>query len=130
MRKLLLSFLALLSTGCMTVTQGGATQKYILLQTAVIVRVQNNCAPFLSIETTEGVIASRIAYGDGYTVLLPQIPFTSNQVWLTVKGYTAQNEYLGSANNQFSTNSSQGTQRVPWEINYLSLPNGRGGCFK
>jgi len=115
-------------SGCYTLRQGENVQKYTTIQQSVFVRVVNNCAPSLVIEGMGGVIKSNLGYGESFTVVLVRQPFSSSELTLTVKG-SASGRYLGSATKTYYVNYDQGARQEVWEVNYLNLPGGSGGCL-
>lgn len=125
-----LTLVALAASGCGVVQSSTGGDWYIFHQVGVTVRAVNNCAPFLDLETVGGVVVRALPYGSSVTVPLVSQPFggSNRQVFLTAKGYTANREYLGSTTAQFSVNTYEGSWEAPWEVNYIRLPNGRGGC--
>ncbi len=133
MKKLVfLVVLALASSGCVRYAVDGRTRTAIMLQVGVVVRVVNNCAPVLEIERVGGRMGA-VSYGNSTTVILESTPFTGSnrRMPLTVKGYnpTAQGQvYLGSQTREFYASTYEGTREEVWEVDYLRLPTGRGGC--
>ena len=130
MRKLfLLVLVAVATSGCMLVpgpTGGG----YIFHQVGIAVRVVNNCAPFLDLETVVGVVVQGLRYGDSVTVPLVSAPFggSNRRLELTAKGYTPDRVYLGSTTAHFYVSTYEGSRGEVWTIDRLGLPGGRGGC--
>ena len=126
--------LSVLAGGCVTVVSPtGQRIRYVMPQVGVIVRVHNNCTPFIDLESVEGVMVAGLAYGEAATVPLASMPFSgsSRQLWLTAKGYRELNgkrEYLGSTTRQFNVNVYSGSQTEVWEVTQLQLPGSRGGC--
>ena len=127
---ILLVVATLSQSACMTsFTQGSSTQRFLMIQQKTLVKVQNNCAPHLKIESVMGVYTSDVQYGDSYTAVLVRQPFMDGNMKLTVKGYGDLNEYLGSSTQAF-TLTADGDRQEVWEVNNLFLPNGKGGCVK
>jgi len=130
--KFLVILIALAMSGCAIITYpDGSTQHFVLLQTGVIVRVVNNCAPFLDLERVDGIAVRGLPYGGSATVVMQLTPFRggyNRRIPLTAKGYTSKREYLGSTTREFYVNTHEGTREEAWEIDRLNLPNGRGGC--
>jgi hypothetical protein len=131
MRKIFAILAALYLSGCVTVMQeDGTRQRFLFLQAGVMLRVVNNCAPSLTVESVSGVMVSNLAYGSSITIPLAPAPLSRNrQLVLVAKGAGSSREYLGSQTRTFYTDPSQGTREEVWEIDHLSLPNGRGGCI-
>jgi len=130
MRKIFLVLgLALIvpMSGCYTLRQGESVQKYSTIQQSVFVRVVNNCAPSLVIEGMGGVIKSNLGFGESFTVILVRQPFSSSELTLTVKG-SASGRYLGSSTKTYYVNYDQGSKQEVWEVDYLRLAGGNGGC--
>lgn len=122
-----------LASGCVGVPigrPGGGVQLYVPYQVGSFVRVVNNCAPFLDLETVNGVVVEKLPYGGSTTVPLISMPFGGSyrRMFLTAKGYTAVREYLGSATAEFGVSTYEGSRSEVWEVNRLHLPSGRGGC--
>lgn len=134
LRSIPLLFLLALTTGCATmVYPDGSRQSVLLPQVATVVTVNNDCVPVLDIHGSEGLLMAGVKYGHSVTVPLVSTAFSgdSRRSFLTVKGFLETDEgreYLGSQTREFHVNVYQGTQRVPWTIDHLRLPNGRGGC--
>lgn len=130
MRRLMtLMVLTVLSGGCMLVpgpTGGG----YIFHQVGIAVRVVNNCAPFLDLETVVGVVVRGLPYGDSVTVPLVTAPFggSNRRLELTAKGYGPNREYFGSTTAHFYVSTYEGSRGEFWNVDRLGLPGGRGGC--
>ena len=127
---LLVALVALVAGGCVLVpgpTGGGG---YIFHQVGIAVRVVNNCAPFLDLETIIGVVVTGLPYGGSVTVPLVSAPFggSNRRLELTAKGYTADRKYLGSLTAHFHVSTYDGSRGEVWEVDRLHLPNGRGGC--
>ncbi len=124
--------IALAVGGCIgfPISEGGRGKIYVPYQVGAFVRVVNNCAPYLDLETVNGVVKEALPYGGSVTVPLISMPFGGphRAMALTAKGYTAAREYLGSMTAVFHVNTYQGSQVAVWEVNQLNLPNGRGGC--
>lgn len=123
--------IAVAMSGCATIHYAdGSTQRYVMLQVGVIVRVVNNCAPLMDLERVGGVVVKGLPYGESATVPLISRPFSGSNrgMPLTAKGYTAAKEYLGSASREFNANIYEGSREEVWEVDQLRLPNGRGGC--
>lgn len=99
-------------------------------QVGVTVRVVNNCAPFLDLERVDGVEVKGLLYGSSATIHMTSAPFSGSQrqMSLTAKGYSQNQEYLGSATKIFHVSTHQGSREEVWEVDRLRLPNGRGGC--
>ncbi len=130
-RLFLVALVAIAVNGCATIRMpNGTTQRYVMYQVGVVVRVVNNCAPLLDIERVGGVVVKGLLYGESATVPLVSTPFSGSnrRMPLTVKGYTDKNEYLGSATQTFSVSTYEGSREEVWEIDRLNLPGGRGGC--
>lgn len=127
-------FLAALATGCATIQYpDGSRQKIFLPQVATVVTVHNDCAPILDVHGSNGLIMAGVGYGRSVTIPLISTAFSGNNrsSFLTVKGFVDTprgREYLGSLTREFYVNTYEGTQREPWTIDNLRLPNGRGGC--
>ena len=127
----LVLLIALAISGCVAYTYpDGSSQKFMMIQTGVILRVVNNCSPLMDIETTDGLVLKGLGYGGSETILLNSVPFSGNyrRMPVVAKGYTARGEYLGSLSREFSVNTRQGTRREIWEINSLRLPGWSGRC--
>ncbi len=119
------------ASACTTIRNpDGTTQRYLMLQSGVIVRVLNNCAPFLDLERATGIVVKALPYGGSVTVPLVSTPLSgsSRRMPLTAKGYTADMEYLGSITREFYVSSSEGSHEEFWEVNRINLPGRRGGC--
>ena len=128
-RLMVLVAVAAVLSGCMLVpgpTGGG----YIFHQVGIAVRVVNNCAPFLDLETVVDVVVRGLRYGDSVTVPLVSAPFggSNRRLELTAKGYTADRAYLGSTTAHFYVSTYEGSRGEVWEVDQLRLPGGRGGC--
>lgn len=136
MKKVLFLLAAIMATsGCVKyVRPDGTTQRVILYQVGVVVRVVNNCAPFIDLERVNGIVVKDLAYGQSATVPLVSTPFggSNRQMPLIAKGYDELKEgkrpYLGSATRTFYANTYEGSREEVWEIDQLRLPNGRAGC--
>lgn len=133
MKIFFLCALALAVSGCIAIPTGpsrGGTQYFLFLQVGIVVRVVNNCAPLLDLERVEEIVVEGLPYGSSITVPLVSTPFTGSHrsVPLTAKGYTERREYLGSATKTFHVSTYRGTHSEIWEVDYLRLPGGRGGC--
>ena len=123
---------AVLAGGCVAFPVGGSdgTIFYVPYQVGVFARVVNNCAPFLDLETVNGVVFQGLPYGSSATIPMISAPFSGNyrSLELTAKGYTEKREYLGSLTAQFYVSTYEGSRSVVWEVDRLRLPRGRGGC--
>lgn len=99
-------------------------------QVGVTVRVVNNCARYLDLESVNEVEVRGLVYGASATVHLTSAPFSGSnrQMFLVAKGYGENREYLGSITKVFHVSTHQGSREEIWEINSLRLPGGRGGC--
>jgi len=137
MKKLVFVLLvSIAASGCATRTyrtSNGAlvTRRVVLPQVAISVKVTNDCAPILDLETIAGIVFPGLKYSESATV--PLMPVSSNQgtrsMTLTVKGYDpAKSLYLGSDERQFSVSTYSGSNEDTWRVTSISLPNGRGGC--
>jgi hypothetical protein len=127
-----LLLLALGSTGCVTVHEGGIKRTYIMPQVGVVLRVQNNCAPLIDIERpAEGVILKALPYGQSRTIPLSSVAFTgsSRQIPILVKGYTREGHYLGSEVYTYYVSTHQGTREDFLVVDRLRLSSGRSGCM-
>ena len=122
--------LSLSTTGCLLVPGPAGNEGYIFHQVGVAVRVVNNCAPYLDLETVVGVVVRGLLYGDSVTVPLVSAPFggSNRRLELTAKGYTADRQYLGSVTAHFYVSTYSGSRGEVWEVDRLRLPHGRGGC--
>lgn len=132
-RVFLLALVVVLMVGCVAIPVGrsnGGMQLFIMYQVGMVVRVVNNCAPFLDLETVNGVLVQGLPYGSSVTVPMVSEPFSGSyrQMSLTAKGYTANREYLGSLTATFQLSTYDGSRSAVWEVDHLRLPNGRGGC--
>lgn len=127
--RLLLCVIPLL-TGCFIVTEGGTRRIEIRTQRTVAVRVVNNCAPLLDVEGDRGRLLTGLQFGQARTVFL-QAPFLAGgdnvTLHIIVQGW-AGNRYLGSAQQPYSIGPYYGSRSEVFIVEYLSLPNGRGGC--
>lgn len=132
MKKLfVLGLVAVAASGCASMGPVASPQRRVVMwQVGVVVQVVNNCAPLLNIERVGRLEVRNLPYGESATVPLVSTPFSGSnrRMPLTVKGYTEKNEYLGSDSREFYANTYEGSREEVWEINYLRLPNGRGGC--
>lgn len=130
MKLISVLMLVLATSGCYTIHTSTGPQRYLMLQVGVVVGVVNNCAPYLALERAGAMVIDGLPYGNSTTVALESAPFSgsSRPMTLTVKGYTARGDYLGSQTKTFYANTYEGTREEVWEIDYLQLPNGRGGC--
>ena len=130
-RFLLVMPVALVVGGCVALPGGPhGTQLFVMYQIGVTVRVVNNCAPFLDLESVGGVVMKGLPYGDSTTIPMVSAPLSGSyrRMSLTAKGYTASRVYLGSATVEFHVSTYEGSREEVWEVNRLHLPNGRGGC--
>ena len=111
MKKLVFVLLvSIAASGCATRTyrtSNGAlvTRRVVLPQVAISVKVTNDCAPILDLETIAGIVFPGLKYSESATV--PLMPVSNNQgtrsMTLTVKGYDpVKSLYLGSDEPQFS----------------------------
>ncbi len=130
---LLVVLVAVLASGCVAFPVGGPNgtrRLYVPYQVGAFVRVVNNCAPLLDLETVNGVVVEGLPYGSSATVPLISLPFGGSyrRMFLTAKGYTADRVYLGSATAEFHVSTYEGSRSEVWEVNRLHLPHGRGGC--
>jgi len=118
-------------SGCLTVHTPSGTQRFVLPQVGVVLRVVNNCAPFLDIWAPTGLIVMGLPYGEVSTVPLVSQSYSgrTRKVEVTVQGYTKDREYLGSDAKSFTVRTSQGSYQETWEVARLRLPNRRGGCI-
>lgn len=134
MKKMLLVLgLVLATSGCLTVHTSGGTQRFLLPQVGVILRVVNNCTPFLDVWGPTGILVEKLPFGEVAHVPLVSQPYTgrNRRVQATVQGYRmagAEKEYLGSATETFSVSTYRGSLQETWEVDRLRLSNGRGGC--
>ncbi len=127
----LLTLVALVTSNCATTgIVGGPMRTVAMPQVGVRVHVVNNCAPTLDLESDGRVEVKGVPYGASAIVSLSSRPFSgsSRGLFLVAKGYTLKSEYLGSETRQFYVSIYEGTREEVWEINYLRLPSGRGGC--
>ena len=123
--------IALAMSGCVAYTYpNGSSRGYLMLQVGVVVRVINNCAPFVDLERVDGVVVRGLQYGASATIPMQSQPFSGSyrRMPLTAKGYTHNREYLGSITKEFSVSTRQGSREEVWEVNRLNLPNRKGGC--
>ena len=123
--------IAFAMSGCAVITYpDGSTRHFMLLQVGVIVRVVNNCAPYIDLERVDGIVVRGLPYGGSTTVAMQSTPFrgSNRRMPLTAKGYTQNREYLGSATREFHVSTYEGTREEAWEVDRLNLPGGRGGC--
>ncbi len=123
--------IALVTNACTTVRLAdGTTQRFAMVQVGVVVRVLNNCTPFLDLERVGGMVVKGLPYGESATIPLVSTPFGpgNREMPLTAKGYSANMEYLGSVSKTFYVSTSEGSREEVWEIDRLNLPGGRGGC--
>ncbi len=130
---IVLALIAIAVNGCATISYpNGSTQKLVLLQVGVIVRVVNNCTPKMDFETINGVVLKDLPYGGSQTILMQSMPFSGSNRYLSLvaKGKTDKGEYLGSVVKRFYVNTYQGSRQEIWEISTLRLPGGRGGCLR
>ena len=129
---LLVALVALAVGGCVAFPVGGSdgTIFYVPYQVGVFARVVNNCAPYLDLETVNGVVFQGLPYGSSATIPLISAFSSGNHrsQELTAKGYTEKREYLGSLTAQFYVNTYEGSRSVVWEVDRLRRPHGRGGC--
>ena len=128
MRKIISLLLAVVLGGCASITQGGVTQRYFSLQQAALVRVVNNCAPSLKVESIDGVINPSIKYGHSFTAVLVRQPFSSNSLVLTVEGFDG-NRYLGSSTRTYYVDANQGANQYVWEVTSIQTSSG-DGCLR
>jgi hypothetical protein len=131
MRKLFIPLMLGLSvSGCLTVHTPTGTQRFILPQVSVVVRVVNNCAPLLDIWGPTGLLVEGLGYGGVATVPLVSQAFTGNYRYVEamVQGYNLNKVYLGSESKGFYVDTQQGSRQENWTIEYLRLLSGRGGC--
>lgn len=123
---------AVLAGGCVAFPVGGSdgTRFYIPYQVGVFARVVNNCAPYLDLETVNGIVQKGLPYGSSATIPLISTPFGGSyrQMALVAKGYNEKREYLGSVVAVFHVSTYQGSQAEVWVVDRLHLPGGRGGC--
>lgn len=133
MKKILfLALMALQMTGCIRYVDVTGRQRVgVMLQVGIILTVVNNCSTLIDIERG-GTVKSGLPYSQSAVLALESTPFTgsSRNISVTVKAYGLNNEYLGSQTQVFSVDTGSGTYEKTWEIDYVRLPNGRGGCFK
>ena len=119
--------------GCVRYAVNGQQRTVIMLQVGVVVKVVNNCAPLIDLERVGGVVATGLKYSQSATIPLVSTPFSGSnrQIALTAKGFKTTPEgqvYLGSQTRTFSVSTNEGSREEVWEIDYLQLPRGRGGC--
>ena len=118
MKKLFVALIvAVAVSGCATIRMpDGTTQRYVMYQVGVVVRVVNNCAPLLDVERVGGVMVKGLPYGEAASVPLVSAPFGGNnrRMPLMVRGYTDKNEYLGSATREFYVNPYEGSREDVW----------------
>lgn len=129
--KFFIILIALAMSGCTVIRYpDGSTTKYVLLQVGAVVRVVNNCAPYLDLERADGMVVRGLQYGGSTTVFMESYPFSgrNRRMPLTAKGYTATRQYLGSTTREFHVSTHEGTREETWEIDRIRLPGGRGGC--
>lgn len=113
--------------GIIAIAMGGCMG----LQVGVGVRVVNNCAPFLDLERITGqAVVVGLPYGRSVFIPMTSRPFTggNRSLVLVAKGYTLTRGYLGSGTRRFDVSIYDGSREDVWEVNEISLPNGRGGC--
>lgn len=102
----------------------------VSLQQRVLVTVQNNCVPYIDVFTGTVVYSVGLPYADHVVAPLVRQPFTNGEFTLVVRGYNEKKEFLGTDTRRYSISSYEGEKNEVWEVNYLNLPNGRGGCIK
>ncbi|MEX2013563.1 MAG: hypothetical protein WD897_01465, partial [Parcubacteria group bacterium] len=125
------ALVALATGGCVAVPMGSyeGSGGFVFYQVGVAVRVVNNCAPFLDLETVSGVVVKGLPYGSSITVPLVSQPLggSNRSLLLTAKGYGSNREYLGSVTANFYVSTYEGSRGEVWEVDRLNLPRGRGG---
>jgi len=128
----LVALMAVVAGGCVGVPVGGGGYEIVVpYQVGAFVRVVNNCAPILSLESLNGIEIKELPYGNSTTVPLISAPLSGRhrRLYLTAKGYTADRVYLGSATRTFHVSTYTGSRSDVWEVDRLHLPGGRGGCM-
>lgn len=132
-RFILAGLIALAASGCaLPMPNGTVVRIPPLSQIGASVRVLNNCAPILDIESVGGLIVVGLPYSGSHTVWLESAAFSGShrEMTLIVKGYSADRRvYLGSAQKTFTVNIHQGSRAEAWEINQLRLPGRYHRCI-
>jgi len=128
---LVVGLIALAVSGC-SVHMPNGTIVRILPQVGMSVRVVNNCAPIIDLESANGLAVVGLPYSGSHTVWLESAPFSGDhrRMFLTAKGYSADRSiYLGSVTKEFAVSIHHGSGTEPWEINELRLPGRHHRCL-
>jgi hypothetical protein len=122
-------FLVGLFTGCATrivELEDGTVRRVreILPQVGVVVTVQNNCAPVLSVQSLHGTEVKSLAFGKSATIPVSSRPFSgyNREIWVMVRAYDSSMNYLGSAELREYADTSYGTRDKLWQVDDLESP--------
>lgn len=133
MKKLISVMLIALAVGGCSVHMPNGTTVRILSQVGITVRVVNNCAPIVDIESSRGVVVAGLPFSGSHSVAWESDAWSGNyrKMFLTAKGYSADRQlYFGSYTKEFTINVRDGSKAEPWEINNLHLPGAHQNCVK
>ncbi len=130
-------------TGSATVRSANGTKtRFVMLQVGVVVRVQNACAAYLTLETVEGPVLDEarhlrrpveLPFGEGMTVPISSAPFSGDyrELWLTAKAYNVGPDgkpiLLGIVSKSWSVDVYNGTRHDVWQIGQIG-PDGKPRC--
>ncbi len=127
MKKLVLAILAVIWVGgCASSNVGGQRRTVFMPQVGVIMTVQNNCAPFVSVESIRGVEVAELPFGESATLPISSRAFGgySREIWVMVKAYASNLVFLGSTMFREYVDTYQGTQDRLWQVDRLDSPPG------
>jgi hypothetical protein len=96
----------------------------ILPQVGVVVTIQNNCAPMLSIQSLHGTEVKSLAFGKSATIPVSSRPFSgyNREIWVMIRAYDSSMNYLGSAEMREYADISNGTRDKLWQVDDLDSP--------
>ncbi|MBX4181437.1 hypothetical protein KW807_01060 [Candidatus Parcubacteria bacterium] len=131
MKFLVVSLVLVMAAGCATALverpDGSMiTQRVVMVQSGIIIKIQNNCASSISVASIHGPLVEGLAWGKGTQQPIPArfegSDHYDRRIWVEVRAYTSTGVYIGSITRNESVYGS--TRDMHWDIDRLDSPPG------